>query len=66
MNALQYVLAALAAIEQLAQAGASVMALVSEVKATVTAMQAESRDPTDDEWAALNAQIKAELDKLNG
>ncbi len=65
MNALTLMLTAISALEQLIQAGTAASAILLQLKATVTAMQNENRDPTQAEWAALHAQIKAALDDLN-
>lgn len=43
----------------LLQAGMNVSAAAGQMYARMQAIQAEGRDPTDDEWAELNAHIAA-------
>lgn len=57
MSALAYALQLLAALPQLIQAGADVMAMVTEAKDRLQNMHDEGRDPTPGEWDDLNARI---------
>jgi hypothetical protein len=65
MPALALVLTGISALEQIIQVGTSAWGIIQSMKTSVTAMQAENRDPNPEEWAALNAQIKAALGQLN-
>lgn len=65
MNTLEYVLAALAAIEKLAAAGQAVQGVIDETKTTLEKAKAEGRDPTPEERAALDAKIAADLAQLD-
>lgn len=58
---LQFVLAALQALPSVLAAGAEVSTAVGQITASLKAMQAENRDPSAAEWAALNAQLLAAL-----
>ena len=49
---LMYALQALEAIPSLIAAGQSVVELVNQTSASVRKMQAETRDPSAEEWAA--------------
>ncbi|HEY4123762.1 MAG TPA: hypothetical protein VGM36_04055 [Rhizomicrobium sp.] len=64
MIVLQYIAAALAALDEILKAGGNVTALVTELKSTIQALQAENRDPTEEEWAAMNTQIAAAIAAL--
>jgi outer membrane murein-binding lipoprotein Lpp len=64
MTALKYVAMALAVLEELLRMGGNATALVVQLRTTVRALQAEKRDPTEDEWQALNAQIAAAMEAL--
>ncbi len=64
MTILQYVAVALAALDEILRAGGSVADLIAQLKATITALQAENRDPNAEEWKALNAQISAAMAAL--
>ena len=59
MTALAFSLAALEAIPALLRAGADASGFASRAASALSAMQAAGRDPTDAEWAALDAQIVA-------
>jgi hypothetical protein len=50
--------------DELLKTGGSVAALVTQLRATITALESENRDPNAEEWAALNAQISAALAAL--
>ncbi len=63
--AIMYALQILEAIPSLIAAGKSVTALVTDGTKAVKAMQAEKRAPSQAEWDALNAQIKALRDELH-
>jgi hypothetical protein len=58
MGALPYALQVLSILPSLIQAGMDVTALVQNSTAALNKMQDEKRDPTPEEWHALNAQIK--------
>lgn len=64
MNAAAFAIAVLQALPYLLQAGAEVGALVNSAVASLKAMQAEGRDPTAAEWAALNATMGETLAAL--
>lgn len=57
MTALEYAILALQAIGTLMRAGQQVYDLLAATERTLTACKAESRDPSAEEWAALNAVI---------
>ncbi len=61
---LQYLLAALQAAPLAINAGMTIETWVSQTSAALKTMQAENRDPSPAEWAALNAQLLAALDAL--
>ena len=65
MIVLQYIAVALAAIDEIVKAGGSITALIAQLETTIRALQAENRDPTQDEWSAMNTQIQAAIDALN-
>jgi hypothetical protein len=54
---LLYAIQILQAIPQLLAAGQSVMGSVNQGTTALQNMLAEKRDPTPEEWAALDAQI---------
>lgn len=64
MEALSLVMTGLQAIIQLAAAGSAVQSIAENLRASVEKMQAENRDPTPEERAALQALIDAEMAKL--
>lgn len=60
MNALDFALKALQALQslpQLLQAGSEVVQLVEETRARLQSMRDEGRDPSPGEWDDLNARI---------
>ncbi len=59
MDALSLALSVLTQLPSLISAGVNVIALVKNTEATITKAQAENRDPSPDEWLALNTQIEA-------
>ena len=59
MGALAYAIQLLGEVPALISAGQDVVTLVNSGNAALKAMQAEKRDPTDAEWAALDTQIGA-------
>jgi len=61
---LQYIAVALAALDEILKAGGNAANLIAQLQATIRALQAENRDPSEDEWKAMNAQITAALDAL--
>ena len=65
MNAIMYALQVLEALPGLIAAGQSVVALVQNTSEALKRMQAESRDPTDQEWVTLNIQIEQLRNKLH-
>lgn len=64
MTVLQYVAVALAALDEILKAGGNAAALLAQLRTTISALQAEKRDPTDAEWQALNVQIAAAMEAL--
>jgi hypothetical protein len=64
MTVLQYVAAALAALDEILKAGGNAATLIAQLRATVAAFQSENRDPTEAEWNALNAQIASAVQAL--
>jgi hypothetical protein len=64
VTVLQYVAVALAALDEILKAGGNAAALLAQLRATISAFQAEKRDPTDAEWQALNAQIATAVKAL--
>ena len=68
MNAatiLQFVLAALQALPVVATTAEQLVAQIGTLKDQIALFVAQNRDPTADEWAALNAQLTAALTALN-
>lgn len=66
MNAaIAYALQLLAALPSLIEAGVNVRNMIEKGRERIAAMQAEGRDPTDEEWAELNAEIEALNRRLN-
>ncbi len=49
----------LEALPGLITASEQVLAMIASTSSALKAMQAENRDPTDAEWAALDSQIAA-------
>ncbi len=64
MTVLQYVAVALAALDEILKAGGNAASLLAQLRTTISALQAEKRDPTDAEWQALNVQIAAAVEAL--
>jgi hypothetical protein len=64
MTVLQYVAVALAALDEILKAGGNAAALLAQLRTTISAFQAEKRDPTDAEWQALNFQIATAMEAL--
>lgn len=62
---LLYAVQAIQIASALASAGQDVAALLVQIRAALTAMQTENRDPSAAEWQALNAQTIALLTALN-
>lgn len=60
-----YALQVLQALPTLIAAGQNIANLVSQSSAALNAMIAEKRNPSDAEWDALNAAIKALRDQLH-
>ncbi len=54
---LMYMLQVLNAIPALIASGESVMGLVNKTTVAIQNMQAENRNPTDEEWADLHKEI---------
>lgn len=59
MGALAITTTVLQLLPSLIQAGIDVIGLVNSTTAVITKAQAENRDPTDQEWNALDSQISA-------
>jgi hypothetical protein len=57
MNALAFALAALQAAPAIVAAGMDLATYVEQQTGLITTMQAEGRDPTPAEWAALRQTI---------
>jgi hypothetical protein len=64
VTVLQYVAVALAALDEILKAGGNAAALLAQLRTTISAFQAEKRDPTAAEWQALNAQIATAMKAL--
>lgn len=64
MTIVQYIVVALAALEEILKAGGSAAALITQLRATISALETENRDPNEDEWSALNTQISAAIAAL--
>lgn len=67
--ALPIILGAFQVLEQLA-AGlpgtiTAITGIIGQVKTTLESAQAEGRDPTDAEWAAIDALVKSALSQLD-
>lgn len=65
---LAYAVQAIQLIGALAKAGQDVSGIVQQVSSSLSAMQAQSRNPTDAEWAALDqlaAGLHAQLQAAN-
>lgn len=60
-----FALKALEAIERLAAAGVAYNEAIGRVRAVIEKAQAESRDPTEDEWNTLNAEGDAAAAELH-
>ncbi len=65
MGSLAFAIQLLSEISPLIAAGKSVVDLATQGAAALKLMQTENRDPTQAEWDALNAQIKALRDELH-
>jgi len=66
LTAIAYALQLLQAIPTLLAAGRDVAAMIEQGSTALKAMQAEGRDPTPEEWDALNATIAALRAELHG
>lgn len=64
MTVLQYIAVALAALDEVLKAGGNAAALLAQLRTTISAFQAEKRDPTEAEWQALNTQIATAMEAL--
>ncbi len=64
-SALAYAVSLLTELPGLISAGKDVVDLVKSGSTALKSMQDAGRDPTDAEWSALNAQIKALRDELH-
>lgn len=66
MNAaLLYATQLLAALPSLIASGANIIQMVQDGSARLQLMAAENRDPTAEEWVALNTQIVALRSQLH-
>ena len=61
----KYAATAIDLIPKLLAAGMSIKEHIDETQAALKAMQDGNRDPTEQEWAALNAQVDALRAKLH-
>lgn len=59
MGALAYALQLLTALPPLIEAGVNIKNMVEDASASLGKMQQEKRDPTVEEWNALNDRIGA-------
>ncbi|HUY04988.1 MAG TPA: hypothetical protein VMV33_17050 [Rhodocyclaceae bacterium] len=69
MMVLQFTLAVLDALPGLVAAGKDVAEFAVQQRAVLSAMEAEGRDPTPAEWAALGTSVaadEAEVHRLAG
>ena len=64
-TALAFAIQALVQLPALIQAGADAARAIQETVATLQAMQAEGRGPTQAEWDALNTRVEADLARLD-
>ncbi len=55
---------AIAAIEMLAAGHAAIQRIVQNLRSSLAAMQVERRDPSEAEWASIDAEITAALAQL--
>ena len=65
---LSFIIAAIALIRELVQAGSKavdVLAAIDNIHAKIRQLREENRDPSAEEWAALNAMIAANRARLN-
>jgi len=66
MNAtLVYAMQLLSALPQVIAAGGSILQMVTDGNARLQAMAAENRNPTAEEWLALNTEIVALRSQLH-
>ena len=66
MNAtLVYAIQLLSALPQVIAAGGSILQMVTDGNARLQAMAAENRNPTAEEWLALNTEIVALRSQLH-
>lgn len=65
MGPAAYALSLLTELPGLIASGKQVIDLIQTGSTALKAMQMENRAPTDAEWSALNAQIKALRDELH-
>lgn len=56
-EAVSLAIAALEALPAIVTASEEALGFIEQTVVALRAMQADNRDPTDAEWAALNAQI---------
>jgi len=66
MTAVAYAIQGLLLIEQLIAAKIEASAHLAALRAQLQKFQDEGRDPTQAEWDAQDAEIKAKLAALNG
>jgi hypothetical protein len=59
MGAIPFAITLLSSLPQLIKAGMDVTSLIQDSMAKMKTMEEEKRDPTPQEWDALNAQIDA-------
>lgn len=64
-EALSFAIEFLNLLPSIVQMTEELAALVQNTSVALKAMQAEHRDPTPEEWAALDAQVQALRDQLH-
>lgn len=65
MGALSFATTLLASLPQLLAGGVEVLGLIQSGTERLKAFAAEKRDPTQEEWDALNASIEAKRKELH-
>lgn len=65
-SAIDLAIEVLTALPSLVTAGEEALALMNSTTASLRAMQAENRDPTDAEWDAVHAVIATLRARLDG
>ncbi len=68
MGALSFAIQVLTSIPGLISAGIDVVDMINKTTDDLNKMQAENRDPTDEEWDALNKiieELRAKISDIN-